>query len=196
MNIKLSLFLLLCTSLLVCSCSSTQEATETPVLIPIPETVEDTTVYNNDGRSKYGYTLVDGVDLRETERGILLVVERPVRFQLASSKIAAQYNESFQALEQFVDANRDKIKRIVVEGHTDSVGTRAKNISLSRSRSLNGVNKSASSGVSRAIMRNSFVADNIPEYYGNESYKNRRIEFVIMNSEDDITKYNNYLANI
>lgn len=194
-NIKLSLFLLLFISLLACSCSSTQDATETPVLIPIPETT-DKYEYNNDGNTKFGYTLVDGVDLIETERGIILVVEKPVRFELASSKIATQYNQSFEALNAFINKNESKIKRVVVEGHTDSIGTKAKNIKLSQSRSINGVNKSANTGVSRSIMRNSFVADNVPEYYGNESYKNRRIEFVIMGDEDDITQYNNFLANL
>ncbi len=190
MNAKCSLFLLLIISLLACSCtSSTATVTEGGTSAPIKET-------KNDGKTKYGYTLVDGMDLQESERGILFIFDRPVNFQLSSSKVERIYDESFDVFGEFVNRNSDKIIRIIVEGHTDNSGSRSFNTKLSRNRSLSSVNRAAGSGVSRTIIRNTYVADMMPIYYGKEAYKNRRAEFIIMGSEEDIAKYNNFMVTV
>ncbi len=181
MSIKSSLFLF--TLLFIFSCSSTQEMTSTPVTT------------NNYSDTKFGYILVAGMDLEETERGILVVLDETINFKLASHDIEKKYEPSFVVFEKFVNKNTDKITRIFIEGHTDDLGSTALNKRLSQSRSLNGVNKAAESGVSRTLMRNAFVAETMPVYFDENSYKNRRIEFLIMSSQEEVDKYQDFLEN-
>lgn len=193
---RYSLFALLFISLFVLSCASKGEITETPIIASDyredPFVIENT--YDDSNNQKYGYTLVDGMDLKETDRGVMVVFDNPIIFRLSSSKVEKHYDPSFEILNSFVELNSDKITRIIVEGHTDSTGKKSFNQRLSKNRSLNSVNRAAESGVSRVLMRNTFMADSIQDYEGDEAYKNRRAEFFIFGSEDDMTKYNNFLA--
>ncbi len=184
MKLKYYLFLLV-TSFILCSCSTTTTSitsNEAPVAV--------------DGRIKYGYTLVDGMDLKESERGILFVFNEPVNFQLSSSEIEKIYDKSFYVLANFVDANKGKIRRLFVEGHTDSTGTKSNNAQLSKNRSLNSIKKAAACGVPKSLMRSIYVADNLPIYYGEDAHKNRRTEFIVIGSKEELTKYNNFISTV
>ncbi len=110
-------------------------------------------------------------------------IKQQIRFRPASAKISGR--ESFATLEEVAQALRDspRIKKLRIEGHTDSVGGDATNLKLSQARAnavmeeliKNGVDRSrleaVGYGKTRPIASNTTAAGRA---------KNRRTEFNIL----------------
>ncbi len=166
------------------SCKSTPEVSEGETSTAAPMSTGDT---------KYGYVLVPGMDIRETDRGLILVLEEPINFASNASSLPSQYDGSFKVVDQFLTANGNSVTRIIVEGHTDEVGTRQHNMILSEKRALSGVEKLSDQGVSRSLMRTQPLADTIQEYSGANAHRNRRVEFVLIKDSNGLQQYRNAL---
>ena len=190
----LALFILI----FISSCGSKPEIIEEPLVeepIQEPMVVEEKPV--EDTNSKFGYTLVPGMDLKETERGIIIVLENPVNFKLRESKIEKQYDASFEVVKAFIDANSNIITRIIVEGHTDNTGRAyPTNVVLSKKRSLSGIEELSDMGLSRTLMVVRALGEAMPEYSGKNDYKNRRLKFAIMKDDADLKKYNSVVSKL
>lgn len=135
---------------------------------------------NNQITNTYGdYTM------RTLPRGEFLVLEKPIRFAFEKYYIGSSYNDTVQYVADFMKQNTNF--QLVVEGHTDRVGEYKFNKNLSLRRSRAAIQKLVRAGVPKNRLIESGVSYRFSEY--NFNRLNRRVEFIIIRSPEDITNY-------
>lgn len=130
----------------------------------------------------------NGYQTRETDgRGEMLILEKPIRFAFEKYNITSDYNESIKYVADYLKENTNV--RMVVEGHTDRVGPKEFNKGLSLKRSRATITKLTRTGIKRDRLIPSGVNSRFLEY--NLNRLNRRVEFIIIRSDEDLTNYIN-----
>mgnify|MGYP000848178911 FL=1 len=114
---------------------------------------------------------------KEMQVGEVLILEG-INFETNSSSITSESEEILMKSLEYINAHPDESYEI--SGHTDSRGTRAKNMKLSEDRATSVMNWLISHGVSSSRLKaigygpdNPIAPNDTPE----NMYKNRRIEF-------------------
>ena len=130
----------------------------------------------------------NGYQTRETDgRGEMLILEKPIRFAFEKYNITSDYDESIKYVADYLKENTNV--RMVVEGHTDRVGPKEFNKGLSLKRSRATITKLTRTGIKRDRLIPSGVNSRFLEY--NLNRLNRRVEFIIIRSDEDLTNYIN-----
>ncbi len=149
------------------------------------KTKKDTSKGQNKTDSTKTY---NGYQTRETDgRGEMLILEKPIRFAFEKYNITSDYNESIKYVADYLKENTNV--RMVVEGHTDRVGPKEFNKGLSLKRSRAAITKLTRTGIKRDRLIPSGVNSRFLEY--NLNRLNRRVEFIIIRSDEDLTNYIN-----
>lgn len=117
----------------------------------------------------------------------MLILEKPIRFAFEKYNITSDYNESIKYVADYLKENTNV--RMVVEGHTDRVGPKEFNKGLSLKRSRAAITKLTRTGIKRDRLIPSGVNSRFLEY--NLNRLNRRVEFIIIRSDEDLTNYIN-----
>ena len=149
------------------------------------KTKKDTSKGQNKTDSTKTY---NGYQTRETDgRGEMLILEKPIRFAVEKYNITSDYDESIKYVADYLKENTNV--RMVVEGHTDRVGPKEFNKGLSLKRSRATITKLTRTGIKRDRLIPSGVNSRFLEY--NLNRLNRRVEFIIIRSDEDLTNYIN-----
>ncbi|TXJ49703.1 OmpA family protein [Brachyspira aalborgi] len=147
------------------------------------KTKKDTSKGQNKTDSTKTY---NGYQTRETDgRGEMLILEKPIRFAFEKYNITSDYNESIKYVADYLKENTNV--RMVVEGHTDRVGPKEFNKGLSLRRSRAAITKLTRTGIKRDRLIPSGVNSRFLEY--NLNRLNRRVEFIIIRSDEDLANY-------
>ena len=149
------------------------------------KTKKDTSKGQNKTDSTKTY---NGYQTRETDgRGEMLILEKPIRFAFEKYNVTSDYDESIKYVADYLKENTNV--RMVVEGHTDRVGPKEFNKGLSLKRSRATITKLTRTGIKRDRLIPSGVNSRFLEY--NLNRLNRRVEFIIIRSDEDLTNYIN-----
>ena len=122
---------------------------------------------------------------RTLPRGESLILDKPIRFAFEKYGIGSYYDDTVQYVANYMKEYTNV--QLVVEGHTDRVGqyTFNKNLSLRRSRSA--ISKLVRAGIDKGRLIESGVSYRFSEY--NFNRLNRRVEFIIIRSPEELTNY-------
>ncbi len=112
-------------------------------------------------------------------------MEKPIRFAFEKYYIDSDYDDTVQYVAEFMKQNTNF--QLVVEGHTDRVGEYDFNSGLSLRRSRSAISKLVRAGVKRNRFIESGVSYRFSEY--NFNRLNRRVEFIIIRSPEELAKY-------
>lgn len=199
-------FLIVISSFILYGCGSMKHATivlyvshdiEGPLYIPTPEppklanltnTTEGTTnslVGLANVTEEQVQVYEDGYKTRITDRGEILILDKPIRFAFEKYGIGSYYNDSIEYVAKYMKEYTNV--RLIVEGHTDRIGKYAYNKTLSLRRSRTALNKLTRAGISKDRLIESGLSYRFREYSLHRL--NRRVEFVIIKSEEDLTNY-------
>ena len=138
----------------------------------------DITYYTTNTYNGYQTRVTDG-------RGEMLILEKPIRFAFEKYNVTSDYNESIKYVADYLKENTNV--RMVVEGHTDRVGPKKFNKGLSSRRSRAVITKLTRAGIKRDRLISSGVDFRYLEY--NLNRLNRRVEFIIIRSDEDLANY-------
>lgn len=140
----------------------------------------------NDINYQYVTNTYNGYQTRVTDgRGEMLILEKPIRFAFEKYNVTSAYNESIKYVADYLKENTNV--RMVVEGHTDRVGPKKFNKGLSSRRSRAVITKLTRAGIKRDRLISSGVDFRYLEY--NLNRLNRRVEFIIIRSDEDLANY-------
>ena len=163
------------------SCKSTPKPTEEPI-------IEKPVVLST------GLVLPEGVSTRDTERGKVLVVNNKIIFAFAKANLPKNAPSVFKnIIKTILDENPNV--RIILEAHTSNKGIAYPyNYQLSVKRASVGKRYLKSIGIpdERVIVK--YFGESLPEYPKQNDL--RRYEFIIIENDADLEKYNNFLKTI
>lgn len=163
-----------------------------------------TTEANN--QNSKGLNLPDGATVRETPRGKVLVLHDPkskadvgkgsgnyeVKFGFDNTIEIGSYKEAYNLVYQILKNNPDI--RIMVEGNSSKEGPAPYNYQLSKRRSDTSFNYIIKLGAENSKLLKSAFGEALPEYPTLK--ENRRCEFIIIMTEDDLKKYNDFAKTV
>lgn len=164
---------------------------------------------NEDASSKKKNTY----SLENTDRGKTLINAKPVRFEFGDYKLNdALYDDSLENVISFLNDNPNSI--IILEGHIDSSGKENystdysfnndledlvylyrkehSGLDLSTKRSQSVRNRLVELGADKNKLVIKGLGKSLPKYKKDD--ENRRVEFVVIENNDDMMKYNNYIS--
>lgn len=156
--------------------------------------IEETKVEEN-ANKKYDFTLVDGtVDIVETDRGLILVLENPILFEFRKYDLLKQYESSVMVVKNFMTENTN-FHKMIVEGRTDKIGKAYPvNYVLSNKRSKTVIDAIAKLGISRSRLYQIGLGKAVPDY--KEDDKNRRVNFIIIRNDEEMKKYEDFVKKL
>ncbi|ASJ21437.1 OmpA family protein [Brachyspira hampsonii] len=193
------IFLLMSVVIIAAACKSAPVATG-----PEENSGFKTTEANN--QNAKGLNLPDGATVRETPRGKILVLHDPkskadvgkpgstyeVKFGFDNTIEIGTYKEAYNLVYQIINNNPDI--RIISEGHSSKEGPAPYNYALSQRRSDKSFNYIIKLGVENSRLLKNAFGEALPEYPTLK--ENRRSEFIIIMTEDDLKKYNDFAKTV
>ena len=193
------IFLLMSVVIIAVACKSAPVATG-----PEDNSGFKTTEANN--QNAKGLNLPDGASVRETPRGKVLVLHDPkskadvgkpgstydVKFGFDNTIEIGTYKEAYNLVYQILKNNPDI--RIMVEGNSSKEGPAPYNYKLSQRRSDKSFNYIIKLGVENSKLLKNAFGEALPEYPTLK--ENRRSEFIIIMTEDDLKKYNDFAKTV
>ncbi|ACN84253.1 OmpA family protein [Brachyspira hyodysenteriae] len=193
------IFLLMSVVIIAAACKSAPVATG-----PEDTSGFKTTEANN--QNAKGLNLPDGATVRETPRGKVLVLHDPksktdvgkpgstyeVKFGFDNTIEIGTYKEAYNLVYQIINNNPGV--RIMVEGNSSKEGPAPYNYKLSQRRSDKSFNYIIKLGVENSKLLKNAFGEALPEYPTLK--ENRRSEFIIIMTEDDLKKYNDFAKTV
>ncbi|KLI30264.1 OmpA family protein [Brachyspira hyodysenteriae] len=193
------IFLLMSVVIIAAACKSAPVATG-----PEDTSGFKTTEANN--QNAKGLNLPDGATVRETPRGKVLVLHDPksktdvgkpgstyeVKFGFDNTIEIGTYKEAYNLVHQIINNNPGV--RIMVEGNSSKEGPAPYNYKLSQRRSDKSFNYIIKLGVENSKLLKNAFGEALPEYPTLK--ENRRSEFIIIMTEDDLKKYNDFAKTV
>lgn len=193
------IFLLMSVVILAAACKSAPVATG-----PEDNSGFKTTEANN--QNAKGLNLPDGASVRETPRGKVLVLHDPkskadvgkpgstydVKFGFDNTIEIGTYKEAYNLVYQIINNNPGV--KIMVEGNSSKEGPAPYNYKLSQRRSDKSFNYIIKLGVENSRLLKNAFGEALPEYPTLK--ENRRSEFIIIMTEDDLKKYNDFAKTV
>ncbi|MDP2126394.1 MAG: OmpA family protein [Pseudohongiella sp.] len=127
---------------------------------------------------------LDDLNARMTDRGMVVTLG-DVMFETGNSELRGGTTANLDNLVSFL--KRFESRTVIIEGHTDSVGTESSNQALSQRRSDSVQGYLASNGIARSRISSAGLGENSP-IADNESatgrQQNRRVEVIISNQSE------------
>ena len=137
--------------------------------------------------------LPENASIRETDRGRILETNPKIIFKLVETDMPETSEMSFDQVIEFLNKNTNA--NIILEAHTSNRGIAYPyNYNLSVVRAKNGKKYLTDKGVDPNRVIESPLGEALPEYPTQEDL--RRYEFVIIENEDDMVKYNTYISQL
>lgn len=130
---------------------------------------------------------LDDLKARETERGIVVTLG-DVLFDSGSAQLRENAGDSMNKLVSFLTQYPDR--RVLIEGHTDNVGSHTFNQELSRRRADSVRQRLEKSGIALGRMSVSGMGLQRPVATNGTAsgrQQNRRVEIIIENSANDVS---------
>ena len=118
---------------------------------------------------------------KQTERGIVLTIG-DVLFAFGKADLSSKADRSVEKLAAFLTRYPDR--NVLIEGHTDSVGSDAYNLELSRRRSESVMEKLVADGIDSGRITTVGYGKKYPAYSNDteaDRAQNRRVEVIILN---------------
>ena len=131
--------------------------------------------------------------IRNTNRGKILETTPKVIFKFVETNMPATADMSFSQVVEFLEKNPNV--NIVLEAHTSNRGKAYPyNYNLSVIRAKNGKAYLLAKGVSSERVIESPLGEALPEFPTQNEL--RRYEFVIIENDEDMVKYNTYISGL
>ncbi|MEI0518050.1 OmpA family protein [Brachyspira murdochii] len=176
----------------VIACKSTPESS-TPEDVVIAEEPTPAVEEENEEKEAAVLYLPENTYIRETDRGRVLETNPKIIFKLVETNIPASADITFAQVMEFLDKNTNA--NIILEAHTSNRGIAYPyNYNLSVVRAKNGKKYLLDKGVASERVIESPLGEALPEYPTQNDL--RRYEFVIIENDDDMVKYNTYISQI
>ncbi|HJH54537.1 MAG TPA: OmpA family protein [Brachyspira hyodysenteriae] len=193
------IFLLMSVVIIAAACKSAPVATG-------PEDTSGFKTTETNNQNAKGLNLPDGATVRETPRGKVLVLHDPksktdvgkpgstyeVKFGFDNTIEIGTYKEAYNLVYQIINNNPGV--RIMVEGNSSKEGPAPYNYKLSQRRSDKSFNYIIKLGVENSKLLKNAFGEALPEYPTLK--ENRRSEFIIIMTEDDLKKYNDFAKTV
>ena len=171
-----------------------------------PENKSDFDTKEANNQNSKGLNLPDGASVRETPRGKVLVLHDPksktdigkgsgnyeVKFGFDNTIEIGSYKEAYNLVYQIIKNNPSI--RIMVEGNSSKEGPAPYNYELSKRRSDTSFNYLIKLGSENSKLLKNAFGEALPEYPTLK--ENRRSEFIIIMTEDDLKKYNDFAKTV
>ncbi|WP_300757625.1 OmpA family protein [uncultured Brachyspira sp.] len=137
--------------------------------------------------------LPENTSIRETDRGRILETNPKIIFKLVETDMPLSAEAAFDQVIEFLDKNTNA--NIILEAHTSNRGIAYPyNYNLSVVRAKNGKTYLIDKGVASDRVIESPLGEALPEYPTQDAL--RRYEFVIIENDDDMLKYNTYISQL
>ncbi|WP_295160242.1 OmpA family protein [uncultured Brachyspira sp.] len=169
------------------SCKSTplNSAPEDVVIAEEPPSEVDT--------PKKAFYLPADTYVRNTDRGKVFETSPKIIFKFVETNMPAYADVPFTKVMELLEKNPNV--NIVLEAHTSNRGKAYPyNYNLSVMRARNGKAYLLERGVKGDRVIESPLGEALPEYHSQD--KLRRYEFIIIENEEDMIKYNTYISNL
>ena len=173
----------------IVSCGTTPEMAPVENAEPVVLAVEEPQPVANTNE----LYLPQGTSIRDTQRGRVLETNPKIIFGFAKTDMPANANIVFAKIIEFLDKNPNV--RLVIEGHTSNKGIAYPynyNLSVNRVRSAR--NYLVNNGVNADRLIEKPLGEALPE--SNIQANLRRYEFVIIENQADLDKYNNFVSTL
>ncbi len=143
-------------------------------------------------------TLIDdfkkaGVDAREVQEGVVIYLPKVFQFDFDDATVAPAARRQLQAVAKLLLADSLMTRRIVIEGHTDAIGTAAYNHTLSARRADAVSHELQTAGIAQARITRRALGASKPVEPNRKAdgtdnpagrAKNRRVTLLIGNPTD------------
>ena len=203
MRKNLLIFIFIISLIFVISCKTTQNtvAEDTQSAAPVIEEVGDgyppdvPTAVEEPMPEPDRNELIfpDGVSIRETERGKILVIDTKAIYDFASTNMPANVPTSLGQVMAFMNANQNVT--IIIEGHTSNIGIAyPHNYNLSVERARNAKGYLVNRGIAENRLIESPLGESLPEYPNQADL--RRNEFVVITGDEDLRVYNDFVSKL
>ena len=192
MRKNLLIFIFIISLIFVISCKTTPNTiTEEPQQAPPP--VEEVVEEPIPEPDRNELIFPEGVSIRETERGKILVIDTKAIYDFASTNMSANVPISLEQVIAFMNANQDV--NIIVEGHTSNIGIAySHNYNLSVERARNAKAYLVNRGIAENRLIESPLGESLPEYPNQADL--RRNEFVVITGDEDLRVYNDFVSKL
>lgn len=156
---------------------------------PTARSVEPYSSSNNSG----DLVFPEGTSIRDTQRGKVLNTDPKILFKFASTQMPSNSEGTFAKVIEFMNNNPNV--NIVVEAHTSNRGEAyPANYELSVARVRLAKTYLIENGISADRIIEQPLGESLPEYSSQNDL--RRYEFVIIESDDDLKNYNNFVSTL
>ena len=172
----------------ILSCKSTPKTSTSEEIISAEEIIiEDDDIINAN------LYLPENTSIRDTSRGKIFETNPKIIFKFTETNMPATADVSFS---QVIDLlNNNSNISIILEAHTSNKGQAyPANYNLSLLRAMNGKNYLINNGIDKNRIIENPLGEALPEYPN--QYELRRYEFVIIENEEDLKKYNDYISTL
>lgn len=174
----------------IISCGTTPEMVPVENAEPVALAVEEEPQPVANTNELY---LPQGTSIRETQRGRVLETNPKIIFGFAKTAMPANANIVFAKIIEFLDKNPNV--RLVIEGHTSNKGIAYPyNYNLSVNRVRIARNYLVNNGVDANRLIEKPLGEALPE--SNIQANLRRYEFVIIENQSDLDKYNSFVSTL
>ena len=190
----LLIFILIISLIVVVSCKTTPNTVvEEPQIVQIPPPVEEAVEEPIPEPDRNELIFPNGVSIRETERGKILVIDTKAIYDFASTNMPANVPISLGQVMAFMNANQNVT--IIIEGHTSNIGIAyPHNYNLSVERARNAKAYLVNRGIAENRLIESPLGESLPEYPNQADL--RRNEFVVITGDEDLRVYNDFVSKL
>ena len=194
MRKNLLIFIFIISLIFVISCKTTPNTVvEEPQIVQIPPPVEEVVEEPIPEPDRNELIFPEGVSIRETERGKILVIDTKAIYDFASTNMPANVPISLGQVMGFMNANQNVA--IIIEGHTSNIGIAYPyNYNLSVERARNAKAYLVNRGIAENRLIESPLGESLPEYPNQADL--RRNEFVVITGDEDLRVYNDFVSKL
>ena len=151
---------------------------------------------NIESECNYNFVLSTNMSIIQTERGYLLNTDREIYYKVGAKKAynIEDYTYVMNEMISFMSNNRNAI--LIVEGHADEISKEKSELNMRLSLQRASVIRDVilSFGVYHTRVKIYPYSYFAPKYTTNTS-KNRRVDFVALKCENQLSNYNYYYSN-
>lgn len=144
----------------------------------------------------YNFVLSTNMNIIETERGYLLNTGREIYYKVGAKKAynIEDYTYVMNEMISFMSNNRNAI--LIVEGHADEISKEKLDLNMRLSLQRASVIRDVivSFGISHQRVKIYPYSYFAPKYTTN-TFQNRRVDFVALKCENQLSNYNYYYSN-